>query len=60
MNKRYTEIEVLREIYKENEAVHYLFTVLEAWCNVNDKMNYFLKLYKRHLYSSQSQIYLKL
>ncbi|MBK5366090.1 DUF262 domain-containing protein [Bacillus sp. TH50] len=47
VNKRYTEIEVLREIYKENEAVQYLFAVLEVWCNVNDKNELFSKIVQK-------------
>lgn len=58
MNNRYTEIEVLREIYKEDKAVKYLFTVLEAWCKVKDKNELFTMIQlKTPLFISESNIF---
>ncbi|MDR4984363.1 hypothetical protein CN491_01765 [Bacillus cereus] len=43
-SKRYTDMDVLREIYNEKEAVQYLFDVLDAWNDVEDKKEFFAKI----------------
>lgn len=40
-NNRYTKMDVLYEIYKVDGAVQYLFDVLEVWCTVDDKNEFF-------------------
>lgn len=57
-NNRYTRIDVLREIYKEEESVKYLFDVLEAWSKVDDKKEFFSKIERQTpLFITESNIF---
>lgn len=43
-NKRYTSIDILEKIYQDDEAIQYLFKVLDAWCDVEDNNEFFAKI----------------